>query len=184
MRMWKLVKQPFALLNSGSGYWIQWDVNLCHIALRIHFHQLIRKWTAWTTPCRHVKTLSVTINQISRAGVWFDKVCSPFSGEQLPSHVTWCNFIRLSKQFPFLVLLSELDESWHVVKAWHKMNVSVSKHLLHFHQPLNHIYHASQACYWLILREIPMIQGKLQSTFRWLRKSFMCTFIRDCLISF
>lgn len=87
------------LLNFSSGFCIQGDVNLCHIALRIYFHKLIRKWIAWTAPCRPVKTLSVTINQISRAGVWFDKVCSPFSGEQLPSHVTWCNFISLSKQF-------------------------------------------------------------------------------------
>lgn len=145
---------------------IQSDENVCHIALHIHFHQLIRKYTAWVTPCRHVNSLTLW-PLIKLAGLESDllKMYSSYSGERLPSHVMWCNFISLSKHFFFPP--NKLDESWHVVKARHKMNVSVSKHLLHFHQLLNHIDHASQACYWLILREIPTFQGKLHSAFRW-----------------
>ncbi|KAM3592793.1 uncharacterized protein V6R79_025257 [Siganus canaliculatus] len=47
----------------------------------------------------------------------------------------------------FCILLQQAIQmkSWHVTKARHKMNVSVSKHLLHFHQPLNRIDHTSQA---------------------------------------
>lgn len=68
--------------------------------------------------------------------------------------------MEFRKPFKTTSFLS-LSKRASVVKAQHKMNVSVSEHLLHFHQPLNRIHHESQACYWLILREIPTFQGEI-----------------------
>lgn len=103
-----------------------------HIALHIHFQHLIRKRTAWVTSCRHVNSLKLwPLIKLAGLRVWFDKMCSSYSRSQLPSHVTWRNSISLSKHFFFLSFLfffnfpSELHERWHVVKARHKMNVSV-----------------------------------------------------------
>lgn len=69
-------------------------------------------------------------------------------------------------QNPYTLFPSEQNQSRRVANTPHKMNVSVSKHLLYFHQPFNHIDHASQARYWLILREIPTVWGKIALGFQ------------------
>lgn len=108
-------------------------------------------------------------------------MCSPWSGEQLPSHVVPFNSTGVSEHFLRLFFHSfprAPHASRPVMKARHKTNVWVSKHLLHFRQPSNHNDRASWACYWLLLREIPTFQGKLHGAFRWIGEIIcVCTFL-------